>query len=324
MPVKKTSKIPSLDTSSEVTQETTLYLEALDQYLSEVQQYPLLSDEEQRRLTIDMVSFKKKVAGGDVTYREPLRLARKKLIERNLRLALRRTLHFYGQKGRPLFLDLLQEANVGLIEGIDHYDPDQAEQLSTYVVYWIDRHILYYLGRNKYSLYLPINVVAEITKVRNLYQALRQEGKPSTFKDIGKQLEMTEAHVGELLSHNFQALYFSQPVLTTSQTDEPMLIEELAAGVDPEDDFSERVIGMLTQQDFLTSISGSLDEEEQDFLRLRFGLAGERAHTFQEIATIYQIKESKVKGKLVKIFRKLRNPKNAHLYNMLYNGKDLE
>ena len=259
-------------------------------YLKEIGKVDLLSAEEEYTLA-------QRMAEGD-------EYARNRLVEANLRLVVSIAKKYSGRG--MLFLDLIQEGNIGLMKAVEKFDCTKGFKFSTYATWWIRQAITRALADQARTIRIPVHMVETINKVirasRQLLQELGHEPQP---EDIAERLEMEPDRVREILKIAQEPVSLETPIGEEEDSHLGDFIQDEDA---PEP--AEAVSSMLLREQLL-EVLGTLTEREEKVLRLRFGFDDGRPRTLEEVGGIFGVTRERVRQIEAKALRKLRHPSRA-------------
>ena len=261
-------------------------------YLNEVVKVPLLSAEEERKLLEDYFVSK------DIKIK-------KKLVNHNLRLVIS-IAKTYQNSGLE-FLDLIQEGNLGLMDAIDHFNPEKTSRLSTYAVLRIRRAISRANKEKGKTIRIPYYLYDEYNELSLQKKHLEEKfGREVSNKEIAKEMGISENKI-DILTANFSTpISLNNQLNAESETDLQSMIKDDAA-LDPEKEAIK-----AQEMDMIKSFLGSLTEEEAEIIKLRFGIDNNRAKTMEEVSKIYNCTQERIRKIESQALRKLRrNIKNS-------------
>ena len=259
-------------------------------YLREIGRIPLLSYEEELELA-------KKVLDGDEE-------AKQKLSESNLRLVVSIAKKYVG-KGM-LFLDLIQEGNMGLIKAVEKFDYTKGYKFSTYATWWIRQAITRAIADQARTIRIPVHMVETINKlVRTSRHLLQQLGREPTPEEIAKEMEVSVEKVVEIQKIAQDPVSLETPIGEEDdshlgdfiQDDETLAPQDAAAYT------------LLREQ--LEDIMKTLTPREAKVLKLRFGLEDGKARTLEEVGREFQVTRERIRQIEAKALRKLRHPSRS-------------
>lgn len=259
-------------------------------YLKEIGKIPLLKAHEEVELARRMVE-------GD-------EFAKQRLVEANLRLVVSIAKRYVGRG--MLFLDLIQEGNLGLIKAVEKFDYVKGFKFSTYATWWIRQAITRAIADQARTIRIPVHMVETINKLlrvsRQLLQELGREPKP---EEIAKRMEMTEEKVREIMKIAQDPVSLETPI---GEEEDSHLGDFI-----PDDDAlapaEAAAYSLLREQ--ISEVLESLNEREQEVLKLRFGLGDGRARTLEEVGKAFKVTRERIRQIEAKALRKLRHPSRS-------------
>ena len=259
-------------------------------YLREIGKVPLLSAE-------DEIELAKKMEEGDEE-------AKKKLAEANLRLVVSIAKRYVGRG--LLFLDLIQEGNLGLIKAVEKFDYRKGYKFSTYATWWIRQAITRAIADQARTIRIPVHMVETINKLIRVSRQLLQElGREPTPEEIAAELKMPEERVREILKISQEPVSLETPIGEEEDSHLGDFIQDDNVPV-PAD---AAAFTLLKEQ--LGEVLSTLTEREQKVLRLRFGLDDGRARTLEEVGKEFNETRERIRQIEAKALRKLRHPSRS-------------
>ena len=259
-------------------------------YLKEIGTVPLLSAEEELRLA-------KRKAEGDES-------AKERLIEANLRLVVSIAKRYVGRG--MLFLDLIQEGNLGLIKAVEKFDYRKGYKFSTYATWWIRQAITRAIADQARTIRIPVHMVETINKLIRVSRQLLQElGREPTPEEIAEELDMPVERVREILKISQEPVSLETPIGEEEDSHLGDFIQDDNVPVPAE----AAAQTLLKEQ--LDEVLDTLTEREQKVLRLRFGMNDGRARTLEEVGKEFDVTRERIRQIEAKALRKLRHPSRS-------------
>ena len=259
-------------------------------YLKEIGKVPLLSAEEE-------IELAKKMEQGDEN-------AKKRLAEANLRLVVSIAKRYVGRG--MLFLDLIQEGNLGLIKAVEKFDYRKGYKFSTYATWWIRQAITRAIADQARTIRIPVHMVETINKLIRVSRQLLQElGREPTPEEIAEEMDMPVDRVREILKISQEPVSLETPIGEEEDSHLGDFIQDDNVPV-PAD---AAAFTLLKEQ--LVEVLGTLTEREQKVLRLRFGLDDGRARTLEEVGKEFNVTRERIRQIEAKALRKLRHPSRS-------------
>lgn len=256
-------------------------------YLKEIGKIPLLTAEEE-------IELAKRMEEGD-------ELAKKKLAEANLRLVVSIAKRYVGRG--MLFLDLIQEGNLGLMKAVEKFDYQKGFKFSTYATWWIRQAITRAIADQARTIRIPVHMVETINKLVRVQRQLVQElGRDPTPEEIGKEMNMEVEKVREIMKIAQEPVSLETPIGEEEDSHLGDFIEDDNALAPAE----AATYTMLREQ--LIDVLDTLTPREQKVLRLRFGLDDGRARTLEEVGKEFDVTRERIRQIEAKALRKLRHP----------------
>ena len=259
-------------------------------YLKEIGKVPLLSAEEE-------IELAKRMELGDQE-------AKKRLAEANLRLVVSIAKRYVGRG--MLFLDLIQEGNLGLIKAVEKFDYRKGYKFSTYATWWIRQAITRAIADQARTIRIPVHMVETINKLIRVSRQLLQElGREPTPEEIAKEMDMPVERVREILKISQEPVSLETPIGEEEDSHLGDFIQDDNVPV-PAD---AAAFTLLKEQ--LEEVLGTLTEREQKVLTLRFGLEDGRARTLEEVGKEFNVTRERIRQIEAKALRKLRHPSRS-------------
>lgn len=257
-------------------------------YLKQIGIYPLLSKEEEYALAC-------RSRDGD-SY------AKSRLIESNLRLVVSVAKHYVGRGMN--FLDLIQEGNLGLMHGIDKFDPDKGFKLSTYVTWWIKQSIIRSLADHSRTIRVPVHVVELINKTKRISREMSLElGHEPSLEELAERMDLTSERIAEILSYDNGLTSLDSKVGDDEDSELSNFVKDDKI-ISPEQNANR--IMMREELDKTLEI---LTEKEKAVIEYRYGLLDGQERTLEEIGQMYGLTRERIRQIESKAIRKLQNPK---------------
>ena len=259
-------------------------------YLKEIGKVPLLTAEEE-------IELAKRMESGDED-------AKKRLAEANLRLVVSIAKRYVGTG--MLFLDLIQEGNLGLIKAVEKFDYNKGFKFSTYATWWIRQAITRAIADQARTIRIPVHMVETINKlVRVSRQLLQELGREPSPDEIAERMEIPVERVREILKISQEPVSLETPIGEEEDSHLGDFIQDDNVPV-PAD---AAAFTLLKEQ--LVEVLGTLTEREQKVLRLRFGLDDGRARTLEEVGKEFNVTRERIRQIEAKALRKLRHPSRS-------------
>ena len=259
-------------------------------YLKEIGKVNLLTTEEE----IDLAM---KMANGDEE-------AKKRMAEANLRLVVSIAKRYVGRG--MLFLDLIQEGNLGLIKAVEKFDYTKGYKFSTYATWWIRQAITRAIADQARTIRIPVHMVETINKVIRISRQLLQElGHDPTPEEIAEEMNMGVEKVREILKIAQEPVSLETPI---GEEEDSHLGDFI-----PDEDASEpaEAASFTLLKEQLTDVLGTLTPREEKVLRLRFGIEDGRTRTLEEVGKEFNVTRERIRQIEAKALRKLRHPSRS-------------
>ena len=259
-------------------------------YLKEIGKVPLLSAERE-------IELAKLMEEGDED-------AKKELAEANLRLVVSIAKRYVGRG--MLFLDLIQEGNLGLIKAVEKFDYHKGYKFSTYATWWIRQAITRAIADQARTIRIPVHMVETINKLIRVSRQLLQElGREPLPEEIAKELDMPVERVREILKISQEPVSLETPIGEEEDSHLGDFIQDDNVPVPAE----AAAQTLLKEQ--LDEVLDTLTEREQKVLRLRFGMNDGRARTLEEVGKEFDVTRERIRQIEAKALRKLRHPSRS-------------
>ena len=259
-------------------------------YLKEIGKVPLLSSEEEKAIA-------KRMEEGDET-------AKAELTEANLRLVVSIAKRYVGRG--MLFLDLIQEGNLGLIKAVEKYDYVKGFKFSTYATWWIRQAITRAIADQARTIRIPVHMVETINKLVRIKRQLLQEfGREPSNEEIAEKMGISEAKVREIIKISQEPVSLETPIGEEEDSHLGDFIPDEGAPAPAE------AASFVLMKEQLLNVLDSLTDREKKVLKLRFGLDDGRQRTLEEVGHEFNVTRERIRQIEAKALRKLRHPSRS-------------
>lgn len=259
-------------------------------YLKEIGKIPLLSAEEE-------IDLAERMGAGE-------ELAKRKLVEANLRLVVSIAKRYVGRG--MLFLDLIQEGNLGLIKAVEKFDYTKGFKFSTYATWWIRQAITRAIADQARTIRIPVHMVETINKlIRVQRQLLQEHGRDPKPEELAKEMDMPEEKIREIMKIAQEPVSLETPI----GEEEDSHLGDFIPDDDAQAPAEAAAYSLLKEQ--LEDVLDTLNEREQKVLKLRFGLDDGRPRTLEEVGKEFDVTRERIRQIEAKALRKLRHPSRS-------------
>ncbi len=288
-------------------------------YLKQIGKVPLLNAEMEvelaKRIEAGLFSEEKLAKGGKISPKvleelewisEDGRRAKNHLLEANLRLVVSLAKRYTGRG--MLFLDLIQEGNLGLIRAVEKFDYTKGYKFSTYATWWIRQAITRAMADQARTIRIPVHMVEVINKLARVQRQMLQDlGREPTPEELAKELDMTPEKVIEVQKYGREPISLHTPLGEDGDSEFGDLIEDSEAIV-PAD-----AVSFTLLQEQLHAVLDTLSEREAGVVSMRFGLTDGQPKTLDEIGKVYGVTRERIRQIESKTMSKLRHPSRSQV-----------
>jgi RNA polymerase primary sigma factor len=288
-------------------------------YLKQIGKVPLLNAEMEvelaKRIEAGLFSEEKLGKGGKISAKlleelewiaEDGRRAKNHLLEANLRLVVSLAKRYTGRG--MLFLDLIQEGNLGLIRAVEKFDYTKGYKFSTYATWWIRQAITRAMADQARTIRIPVHMVEVINKLARVQRQMLQDlGREPTPEELAKELDMTPEKVIEVQKYGREPISLHTPLGEDGDSEFGDLIEDSEAIV-PAD-----AVSFTLLQEQLHAVLDTLSEREAGVVSMRFGLTDGQPKTLDEIGKVYGVTRERIRQIESKTMSKLRHPSRSQV-----------
>jgi len=318
----KSFVVSSSDESDEPVQQVMVAGATADpvkDYLKQIGKVPLLNAEMEvelaKRIEAGLFSEEKLGKGGKISTKaleelewiaEDGRRAKNHLLEANLRLVVSLAKRYTGRG--MLFLDLIQEGNLGLIRAVEKFDYTKGYKFSTYATWWIRQAITRAMADQARTIRIPVHMVEVINKLARVQRQMLQDlGREPTPEELAKELDMTPEKVIEVQKYGREPISLHTPLGEDGDSEFGDLIEDSEAIV-PAD-----AVSFTLLQEQLHAVLDTLSEREAGVVSMRFGLTDGQPKTLDEIGKVYGVTRERIRQIESKTMSKLRHPSRSQV-----------
>jgi RNA polymerase primary sigma factor len=288
-------------------------------YLKQIGKVPLLNAEQEvelaKRIEAGLFAEEKLAEGGNLTTDQRIDLewiaedglrAKNHLLEANLRLVVSLAKRYTGRG--MLFLDLIQEGNLGLIRAVEKFDYTKGYKFSTYATWWIRQAITRAMADQARTIRIPVHMVEVINKLARVQRQMLQDlGREPTPDELAVELDMTPEKVVEVQKYGREPISLHTPLGEDGDSEFGDLIEDSEA-IQPSD-----AVGFTMLQEQLHSVLDTLSEREAGVVSMRFGLTDGQPKTLDEIGKVYGVTRERIRQIESKTMSKLRHPSRSQV-----------
>ncbi len=280
---------PLILTDAEITKDVNIN-DPVRMYLKEIGKISLLSPEEE-------LEYSKRAAEGD-------EMAKSILAESNLRLVVSIAKRYVGRG--LLFLDLIQEGNIGLMKAVDKFDYDKGFKFSTYATWWIRQAITRALADQARTIRVPVHMVETINKMVRIQRQLTLElNREPTEEEVAKKMGISVEKVREVIKISQDPVSLETPIGEEEDSHLGDFIKD-PSEMTPEEYATNEIL-----KEEIRAVLQTLQEREQEVLELRFGLIDGTSHTLEEVGKKFNVTRERIRQIEAKALRKLRHPSRA-------------
>jgi RNA polymerase primary sigma factor len=295
-------------------------------YLKQIGKVPLLNAEMEvelaKRIEAGLFSEEKLAKGGKITPKlleelewiaEDGRRAKNHLLEANLRLVVSLAKRYTGRG--MLFLDLIQEGNLGLIRAVEKFDYTKGFKFSTYATWWIRQAITRAIADQARTIRIPVHMIETINKLIRTSRALVQElGREPTSEEIAKRMDVSVDSVRKTKKIAQQPVSFETPIGEDEETHLGDLVEDKGV-VSPSDAAIH-----LNLKEQMASMLRTLTPREERIIKMRFGLDDGSEHTLEEVGQVFDVTRERIRQIEAKALRKLRHPSRSRRFRIFFES----
>ncbi len=280
---------PIILNDTEITKDVNIN-DPVRMYLKEIGKIPLLSAEEELALSVRVANEEEE--------------AKNRLAESNLRLVVSIAKRYVGRG--LLFLDLIQEGNIGLMKAVDKFDYDKGYKFSTYATWWIRQAITRALADQARTIRVPVHMVETINKMARIQRQLTLElNREPSEEEIAKKMGITVEKVREVIKISQDPVSLETPIGEEDDSHLGDFVHDINS-MTPEEYATNEIL-----KEEIKAVLETLQEREQEVLELRFGLIDGTSHTLEEVGKKFNVTRERIRQIEAKALRKLRHPSRA-------------
>lgn len=267
--------------------------DAVQMYLKEIGRTPLLVSKEEKELA-------KRIKVGD-------EIARKKLIQANLRLVVSIAKRYANRSPHLGILDLIQEGNIGLSRAVDKFDHTKGFKFSTYATWWIRQAVTRALADYSRTIRIPVHMVETITKFMQTKRRLMQEfGREALPEEIATEMGISVDKIHYIQKISQEVISLEAPV---GDNDEDSILSDFIK--DEQSLSPDQLANNALLRDYIKEVLADLTEREQKILAMRFGLEDNISHTLEEVGRVFGVTRERIRQIEAKALEKIRNHKKV-------------
>lgn len=275
-------------------------------YLKEIGRVPLLSGEEEIILAKQIEAGEKE----DASYKEIStgKKAKKKLVDANLRLVVSIAKRYVGRG--MLFLDLIQEGNLGLIKAVDKFDYTKGYKFSTYATWWIRQAITRAIADQARTIRIPVHMVETINKLMRTSRRLTQElNREPTNQELAKEMDMDVEKIEYIQKIKQDITSLDAGIGRDGEEGEESTLGDFIEDEDTASPEESATVQLLKEQ--VREILSTLSDRERKILEMRFGLNGTKSHTLEEVGLEFAVTRERIRQIEAKALMKLKKHKDS-------------